>query len=653
MVRRWTTVAGLASAIGPLALWWCVAAPAAQTPAVPEANEWPSHLHDPGGTRFSPLTQITPANVTQLRMAWVYHMRPASAASQAPQPPVTAPGGRGRGRGASGFAQSEVTPIVANGVMYITTPYGRVVALDATSGAEIWTYAQSASTRGVEYWPGDGAHAPRLVFHASGGLVELDAATGQPAATFGRNGVLASEDAGGGSASSPPVVFKNIIVSQSANPNRDGRNGDIRAFDVVTGKQLWRFATVPEKGQPGYDTWAPGSAERQTSVHVWGMMTVDTTRGVVYGVTNDANWNRYGGDRHGDNLYSATLLALDADTGKLKWHFQLIHHDIWDLDGAGPPVLFDVRQGGRTLPAVAATAKNGLMFIFDRVTGKPLFPIEERPVAASEIPEERASKTQPWPTKPAPIGRQTFSMADIATVTPELQEYCTNLITKYKVTMGGPYMPAGFNHPSINFPGPNASTNWGGGAYDPTTGYLIINSQDLGQLTEIGPRGTPRELTIGVAGVGSGTDPNIPYDMVGVNGRFKHPDLNMMCQQPPWGSLTAVNVSTGEFAWRVALGVTDALPVEKQRTGRPSSGGPIVTASGLVFIGATDDSRFRAFETKTGRELWTEKLAASSHSVPVTYLGRNGKQYVVFPSTGGSLLQDPAADDALLAYALP
>jgi quinoprotein glucose dehydrogenase len=219
--------------------------------------------------------------------------------------------------------------------------------------------------------------------------------------------------------------------------------------------------------------------------------------------------------------------------------------------------------------------------------------------------------------------------------------------------MGGPFMPPGFNHPSINFPGPNASTNWGGAAYDPDLGYLIINSQDLGQLTQIGPRGQPRELTIGVAGAGSGNDPRIPYDMIGVNGRFKQPELNMMCQQPPWGSLTAVNVHTGEFAWRVPLGVTDSLPPDKQNTGRPNSGGPIVTASGLVFIGATDDSRFRAFDAKTGKELWTVKLLAGSHSVPVTYLGRDGKQYLVFPSTGGSLLQDPALDDSLFAYALP
>jgi quinoprotein glucose dehydrogenase len=219
--------------------------------------------------------------------------------------------------------------------------------------------------------------------------------------------------------------------------------------------------------------------------------------------------------------------------------------------------------------------------------------------------------------------------------------------------MGGPYMPPGFGHPSVNFPGPNATTNWGGAAYHPGLGYLIVNSQDLGQLTQIGPRGLPRELTIGIAGAGSGGAPRIPYDMVGVNGRFKHPELNMMCQQPPWGSLTAVNVHTGEFAWRVPLGVTDRLPPEKQKTGRPSSGGPIVTASGLVFIGATDDSRFRAFDAKTGQELWTEKLPASSHSVPVTYMGRNGKQYVVFPATGGSLLQDPAMSDSLLAYALP
>jgi quinoprotein glucose dehydrogenase len=612
-----------------------------RTTSPPASTEWPSHLHDPGGTRFSPLTQINPANVTQLKVAWVYHMRPPGV--------VPAEGGRG-GRNATGFSQSEVTPIVVNGVMYISTPYGRVVALDPTSGREIWTFESRASTRGLEYWPGDATHGPRLVFHADGGIREIDAKTGMPIVDFGKDGLLAGTTGG---AASPPMVYRNMIVSQSANPYRDGRDGDIRAFDVITGKQLWRFATIPEPGQTGFDTWAPGSTENRRGVHIWGMMTVDAERGIIYGATNDPDWNRYGGDRHGDNLYSATLLALDAATGKLRWHFQLIHHDIWDLDGTAPPNLFDVRQGGRTIPAVSVAAKSGLLFIFDRVTGKPIYGIEERPVPQSEIPEERTAGTQPFPVKPPPLGRQTFSKTEIARVTPELTEFCANLMDKYKVTTGGPYMPPGFNHPSINFPGPNATTNWGGAAYHPELGYLIVNSQDLGQLTQIGPRGEPRTLTIGVTGVGSGNNPKIPYDMVGVNGRFKHPELNMMCQEPPWGSLTAINVHTGEFAWRVALGITESLPPDKQKTGRPNSGGPIVTASGLIFIGATDDSRFRAFDAKTGKELWVEKLPAGSHSVPVTYLGRNGKQYLVFPSTGGSLLQDPALSDSLFAYALP
>jgi quinoprotein glucose dehydrogenase len=627
----------------------------------PTADEWPSHLHDPGGTRYSPLMQITPANVGQLKVAWVYHMKPpapprAEGAGDAPLAPAP---GRGRGRGfgsANGFAQSEVTPIVAGGMLFITTPYGRVVALDPTTGQEVWVFAQpnvaQASTRGLEYWRGDAAHTPRLVFHGGGGLVELDPKTGEPITGFGRNGVLAPLEGGGANGSSPPVLYGNIIISQSANPNRDGRNGDIRAFDVLTGKPLWRFATIPAKGEPGYESWAPGSAERQTSVHVWGLMTIDTQRGILYGATNAPEWNRYGGDRAGDNLYSSTLLALDAATGKLRWHFQLVHHDIWDLDGSPPPILIDVKRGGRTISAIAAMSKAGLLFLLDRVTGTPIYGVEERLVAGSDVPEERTSPTQPFPIKPAPLGRQTFSMEDVATVTPELHEYCANLIEKYHVTMGGPYKPPGFNHPSINFPGPNASTNWGGGAFDPQLGYLVVNSQDLGQLTQLGPRDQPRELTIGIAGAGSGGNPAIPYDMVGVNGRFKDPDLNMMCQQPPWGSLTAVDVNTGTFAWRVPLGVTDTLPPDRQKTGRPSSGGPIVTASGLVFIGATDDLRFRAFDTKTGQELWVEKLPASSHSVPVTYMGRDGKQYVVFPATGGSLLQDPALGDSLFAYAL-
>jgi len=312
-----------------------------------------------------------------------------------------------------------------------------------------------------------------------------------------------------------------------------------------------------------------------------------------------------------------------------------------------------VRRNGRTIPAIGVVSKSALMFILDRTNGQPVYGVEERPVTQSEIPLEETSATQPFPIKPPPLARQTMSRNEIARLTPEHTKFCTDLVDKYHIQMGGPYMPPGYNVPSVNFPGTNAALNWGGGAFNPALHYYIVNTQDLGQVTTIGERGRQPRINNGVAGPDSGNHPEIPYQMVGFNGRFKQMETNMMCQQPPWGRLMAVNVDTGDIAWQVPLGISDWLPVAQQRTGRPSSGGPILTESGLVFIGATDDSRFRAFDAKTGKELWVEKLPAGSHSVPVTYLGKDGHQYVAFPSTGGSFLEDPAMDDSIRAYRLP
>lgn len=609
--------------------------------------DWPTYGHDAGGTRFSALTQITPANVSQLKPAWVYHMKPAAAQGATADEQVSNP----RRRQGSRYLQSEVTALVVGGRMYISTPYHRVVALDPTLGEELWVREDYAPQRGVAYWPGDARHTPRLIYTSAGSIIELDAKTGQAVADFGTNGVIAPRQPGA-SPTSPPVIYGSLIITSDINPYGDGRDEDIRAFDVLSGKERWRFATIPEKGQFGYETWAPGSTEHRTGVRVWSGMTVDALRGIVYAPINDANWNRYGGDRHGDDLFSASVVALDARTGKRLWHFQVVHHDIWDLDAAPPPTLFDVRRSGKTIPAIAVSAKAGLLFLLDRVTGKSIYGVEERPVAQSEVPMEQTAPTQPFPVKPLPFVRTAMSMGDIATVTPELEAYCRDLIVKNNIALGGPYNPPGWNRPTLNFPGTNAAINYGGFSFSPALGYLFVNSQDLGQITGLALKGAPRQ-SIGVAGGGPGDITEVPYDQAGLVGRFKDPSANMMCQQPPWGQLTAVNVNTGEVAWTVPLGVTEGLPPDKQNTGRPNLGGSIVTASGLVFVGATDDGRFRAFDARTGTELWTVKLPGPNHSVPITYLGRDGKQYVVFPATGGSFLEDPATSDSLMAFALP
>ena len=602
--------------------------------------DWPTYGHDAGGQRFSPLTQITPANVAGLKVAWTYSMRPDSPAA----PASGRGGGRGRGRGGGGGRGSwEVTPLVTDGIMYITTPSARIVALDPATGKEIWTAPGQGSTRGVEYWPGDAENPPSILFHGSGGMVSLNAKTGKPSSKFGDNGVITSPN-GATSYTSPPIVYKNVVISGAANPNSDGRPEDIRGFDVVTGKELWRFATIPEKGQFGSDTWQPSNEGRitssGTSVGVWGLMTVDTVRGIVYVPLDSPQWERWGGDRVGDNLFGDSLVALDANTGKYLWHFQLTHHDIWDLDPAGAPALFDVKKGGKTIQAVGVIGKSGLLFILDRVTGKPIYDVVETPVARSDAPGEKTSPTQPIPVKPVGVARTTMSKKEIAKVTPELFDACTKLVEENDIGLGGPYNPPGFNHPTVNFPGANGSANWGGTSFNPELGYLFINTEDLGQITSLGLKGS--EIR-GAGGVRAGYSPTVPYDLAGLNGRFAimSPVL-MPCQEPPWGSLTAINVNTGDIVWKVPLGITETLPSDKQNTGRPNIGGSIATAGGLVFVGATDDSYFRAFDAKTGKMLWQVKLQTANHSVPITYLGEDGKQYVA-----------TAFGDNIVAYALP
>jgi quinoprotein glucose dehydrogenase len=674
--------------------------PAPQRAAVPLASEWPTYGHDPGGMRYSPLTQITPENVATLQPAWVYHMKPPAAASStattasAEPPDGAAPQGRGgrggRGGGAAGFASGETTALVIAGVMYVSTPYGRVVALDPTSGKEIWAFplpSGNPSTRGVEYFAGDAKTQPQIVFGSSDGkLYSLDARTGEPNDAFGVKGIVDLNTPeilqglpGNDGLSSPPIMYKNLIITggRTQEGPAQGPAGDVRAWDVHDGKLAWTFHSVPRAGEPFNDTWAGDTWKNRSGVNVWGLMTVDTARGIVYMPFGAPATDRYGGDRPGDNLFSSSVVAADANTGKYLWHFQVVHHDIWDADVANPPILLDVRKDGKTIPAVGIMSKSGLVFLMDRVTGKSIYGVEERPVPQSEVPLERTAKTQPFPLKPAPLSRMTMTAADIATVTPELEAACKKLIEG--VQLGGPYLPVGYNRLRLQLPGNHGGINWGGASFNPQLRYMFVNSSEYGQLQGYAERATttatatttaPAPVTAGRgdpelaqqappagrgrgAGRGGGGGGSGPYGGVPGGGRFKDEASNMMCQQPPWGNLTAINVDTGEFAWRVPLGVTDTLPPDKQKTGRPGNGGSIATAGGLVFVGATDDSRFRAFDARSGNELWVVKLGAAAHATPSTYLGRDGRQYVVITSTGGGFLDAPTADDSITAFALP
>ena len=639
-------------------------------PADP-AKEWQTYGHDAGAMRFSPLSQITPRNVRGLKLAWAYHMKPPGFKAPARSRGVTTgvrPVGdepEVRPQFGSGYRPSQVTPLVIRGIMYVTTPYSRVAALDPVSGAELWSWqlpSGNASTRGLEYWRGDGKTAAQIVFGSTDGkLYSLDAKTGEPNPDFGDNGVVnLNSDSimrglpGRNAMTSPPIVYKNLVITGGTTQENPplGPAGDVRAWDMRTGKLVWTFRSVPEKGEKYSETWAGDSWKNRSGVNVWGFLTVDEKRGIVYMPFGAPSVDQYGGDRAGNNLFGSSLVAADANTGKYLWHFQVVHHDIWDADLTGAPALIDVKKGGKTIPAVVAMNKGGLLFLLDRVTGKPIYGVEERAVAASEVPLERTSKTQPFPLKPPPLARMTFSKSEIATVTPELESACEKLIEG--MVVGGPYLPAAYNRLRVQFPGNHGGVNWGGTSFHPKLGYLFVNINELGQVAGLRDH-DPAKGPAAANGQGNRVDPNGPYEGVPGGGRFSvrgTGSQQLPCQQPPWGELAAVNVNTGEIAWKVPLGITDSLPEGKKKTGRPGNGGTIATGGGLVFVGATDDARFRAFDAKTGDEVWTIQLNGAAEATPMTYEGRDGKQYVVITATGGGFFGNPVTDDSILAFAL-
>lgn len=616
---------------------FCLVSLAAAALAFAQQKEWPTYGHDAAGTRYSPLKQIHAGNVASLKRAWTYHMSGVTEGND---------GAVGGGR------IWEVSPLVVNGVMYLTSAKRQVVALEPETGKEIWTYdikGGSPAPRGMEYWGGDKQAPPEVFFGTSDGrLIALNAKTGKPVPGFGNEGVInLKADMQNGfpnspfGLSSPPIIYKNVVITGAHVQESPalGSSGDTRAWDIHTGKLLWRFHATPLPGEPGSETWEGDSAKNRSGTNVWGLFSVDTARGIVYMPFGEPTADYYGMDRPGANLYGSSLVAVDALTGKLKWYFQAVHHDVWDYDLAAPPVLFDVTREGKKIPAVGQLTKMGLLYILDRVTGKPIFGVEERPVPTDDaLPGDHVWPTQPFPLKPPPLARNSFSREDLATVTPEQKKYCEDLFNK-GLHSGGPFTHYS-TQPSVIFPSSIGGGNWNPPSFDPTLSYLFVNTMDFGSLNQMvkNPEGA-----------------RAPWNRAGFAGvnRFWNPANNMPCNQPPWGRLFAINVNTGDIAWQVRLGITDTLPEGQQNTGRPNIGGSVATAGGLVFIGATDDSRFRAFESKTGKELWVTKIDAGAHAAPITYQGKDGKQYVVVTATGGGFLGDKSSGDAVIAFALP
>jgi quinoprotein glucose dehydrogenase len=609
-------------------------------------SEWHYYGGDEGGSRYSNLTQVNRENVRELRRAWTYHTGELELGL------ATAP-----------FQASfSCTPLVVKGVMYLSTPSSRVIALDAETGTELWKFDPQAnkqhrefnSHRGVAYWE-DAATNDRRILSGTvdGKLIELDAKTGKPVESFGSNGMVDLRAGGadrfqqdpswGARVTSPPVIFKDLVIIGWGLPEYPGKgpSGDVRAYHVRSGKLIWTFHTVPHPGEFGSNTWSNDSWKDRMGANVWSTMSVDQKHGIVFLPIGSPAYDFYGGDRKGKNLFGNSLVALNAATGKLIWYFQMVHHDLWDYDLPAQPSLVTIRQNGRAIPAVVQVPKMGFVFVFNRLNGKALFPIEERAVPQSSVPGEESWPTQPFPVKPPSLTRQTMTRDEISKVSTEAQRYCTELFDK--LTNKGPYTPAGLQ-PTLMFPGYHGGGNWSSASFDPTSDYLYVNMNEDGAVGQMNPQ-----------------PPGSPIPFIR-RGRFEEyawfRDKNgRPCQQPPWGTLSAVNLKTGEIAWHVPLGVVDELEAKGvHNTGSQNLGGSIVTAGGLVFIAGTTDRRFRAFDSKTGTQLWETRIEANGHATPITFLGKKtGKQFVVVAAGGGGFLRQLSSvlSDTVVAYSLP
>jgi quinoprotein glucose dehydrogenase len=575
--------------------------------------------------RYSSLQQISFRNVEHLKPAWTFR---------------------------TGKPGSEAVPVVVGGVLYTAAPDG-IYALVPETGELLWKYDTSpVALRGLAYWPGAGSLHPRVFAGNGGFLLALDAVTGKPAPGFGdegrvdlKKGVLGDLKDGRYDLQSPPALFGDVVITGCSNGEgrpTAGLYGDIRGWDAKTGKLLWTFHTVPHPGEPGAETWPEGAWKNRSGANVWGFFTVDVKRGIVYAPIGSPTSDFYGADRIGDGLYGNSLVALDARTGEKKWHRQLVHHDLWDYDLAAPPALFDIHRGGRVIPAVAQITKMGLLFVLDRVTGEPVYGIEERPVPQTTVPGEVTSKTQPFPVKPPPLGKNTFSVDEMYDRSPDHARFCKELFETNHMQVGGPYTPLPAGGPDstnvLFFPSTLGGGNWGGVSVDPGQERLFVNVMHIGQWGHLEKRGSEYVRTSAYG----------PY------ARFWNRDTRVPCQNPPFGELIAVDLKSGDIAWRSPLGTIDALEaIGIHNTGTQSLGGSVATAGGLIFIAATADARFRAFDSKTGKLLWETKLEASGHTTPITYMGRDGRQYVALMASGGGGFFGGPASNTLVAYALP
>jgi quinoprotein glucose dehydrogenase len=668
-------------------------------------TDWSSYGGVPDGIRYSSLTQINRSNVNQLQVAWTYDS----------------------GEGPGG---TQAQPLVVGGVLYGLTPHHNVVALDAATGNPIWKFESGiigrGPNRGLSYWSEGGE---RRIFAAVTQFVyALDAATGKPFPDFGKDGRIdLREDVGRDPAkqsiilTTPGTVYKDLlIVGGRVSEGLPCTPGDIRAYDVRTGKLRWSFHTIPHPGEYGYKTWPRLAWKVSGSANNWAGMTVDAARGIVFVPTGSAASDFYGADRVGDDLFADTMLALDANTGKRIWHFQAVKHDIWDRDFPSPPALVRVKRGSRWIDAVAETTKSGYVYLFERDHGRPLFPIKYRKYEPSTTPGEIAAKTQPLPTKPEPFARQALTEDILTTRTPEAHRWAVEQFRSFHG--GGQFVPFRVDQETIIFPGFDGGGEWGGPAFDPETGLLYVNANEMAWTSHLvkneeaksarglylhhcanchgdtlagSPPQLPKLLNMGpkwdlaaiikITRQGAGRMPSFPglsdeevravsqyvlsgeskpiesdepaavtldYRFTGYH-KFVDPD-GYPAITPPWGTLNAINLNTGEFAWKIPLGEYPELAEKGMKnTGCENYGGPVVTAGGLVIIAATNyDRKLRAFDKTTGKLLWETTLPYSANATPAVYMA-GGRQFIVVNAEGSKGRPNDPKGGKLIAFTLP
>ena len=684
-------------------------------------SDWNVYLGDKASSHYSTLKQITPENVATLAPAWSYHSGGADAENR---------------------SQIQCNPLVIDGVLYGTSPDFKLFAVDAATGEQRWSFDPAADgfgkagvNRGLVHWAADGES--RILYANDHFLHAVDARTGKRIPSFGKGGTIdlkegLGRDAGGLylTANTPGVIFKDLLIMgmRLGEGPAPAAPGPVRAFNVRTGELVWRFNTIPQPGEPGYETWPPNAYKTTGGVNVWTGFALDEARGLVFCPTGSAAFDFWGGDRIGKNLYANCLIALDANTGKHVWHFQFVHHDMWDRDLPAPPNLITVKQGGKSIDAVAQVTKSGHVFVFDRQNGTPLFPIEEKPVLPSDLQGESAWPTQPFPSKPAPFARQVLDAKEATDISPASNRAVLDQLAK--VRPSAPFTPPS-QQGTIIFPGFDGGAEWGGSAADPD-GILYVNANEMPWILTMvptksdgaGPPATGEAIFAQVCAACHGVDrkgnpaQNIPT-LVDIGQRKKKPEIQALLQtgkgvmpsfaflsetqreklvdyllgeappandpgrkeepgggdalgsvpysttgynrfldpegypavKPPWGTMNAIDLNTGDYKWSVPLGEFPELTARGvPKTGTENYGGPVVTAGGLVFIAASKDEHIRAFDRETGKELWKAKLPAGGYATPATY-SVNGRQYVVIACGGGKM--GTKSGDEYVAFALP